>query len=147
MKIVEHFVSMAFVGILAGAPAVEAQSPATRERLHEYCATTRGQSCYDEGIIGRDGQFPLKIPAYDVEAACRRGGLGVRVCVEAEQSDYDAAKRTWPNISDRAKQGCIASFRTEGPRRYASFVGCVYARALEEQQSGERLRSPPAFRY
>lgn len=125
----------------------EAQSPATWERVREDCVATKGQSCYDEGILRPDGQLPPGIPVYDVEGACRRGGLGVRVCVEAEQADYDAAKRAWPNISDSARQRCITSFRTEGPRRYVSFMGCVYARAIEENYARARTQPPPAFRY
>lgn len=49
----------------------------------------------------------LSVPAYDVEAGCRRqAGLldGVfNQCVASEQSDYDNIKFVWPRLSARGK--------------------------------------------
>lgn len=131
--------------MLASAPSAGAQN--AQSVLQDYCAATRGQSCYDEGIIGPDGQIGVAIPRYDVDAQCRRSGLDVKLCIEAEQSDYEAAKQAWPHLSEKSQRECATSFRTEGSRRYASFMGCVYARAIEERYAAERRRPPPNFRY
>lgn len=89
----------------------------------------------------------MLIPRYDVEGACRRSGLDVRACIKAEQRDYEGARRMWPELSEKAREDCAKSFRTAGERRYASFAGCVYARAINENHARRLSSSPPSFRY
>ena len=130
-----------FIALALVAGLRSARAEAVPEVLQEHCAAAPGQSCSDEGIITPDGRLTVAIPQYDVESQCRRSGLDV------EQSDYDAAKQAWPHLSEQAQRECAGSFRPQGSRRYGSFAGCVYARAIEERQAAERRRPPPAFRY
>lgn len=124
---------------VAGLPQKHALAQSSRDRVLEYCVVTQGQSCYDEGILKRGEPIPVPIPRYDVDGQCRRFNANPRVCIEAEQDDYEAARRVWPHLSEKSQRDCASSFRTEGERRYASFKGCVYFRTQEEYYAARRL--------
>lgn len=126
-------------------PRAVAQGP--RDRLLTPCIAAPGASCNDKGILRRVEAPSVPIPFYDVDGQCRRSNANPRVCIEAEQEDYEAARQVWPHISEKAQRDCVSSFRTEGERRYASFKGCVYFRAQEEYYAARRLRPMPSFQY